>query len=122
MTKDIQFYLSKGFDEKAAAYFVNGRKRVMAVFPNPDFTLTLDFDNGDRRLLDCTAFLEKGTVFEPFMDYANFSRVYLDDTHCVAWDIDPEVDSAVVWNNKVDLGSDSCYMNSIPIHQNRKGE
>lgn len=33
----------------------------------------------------------------------NFRRVYLDGQHCVAWDIDPSVDSEKVWSNKVDL-------------------
>ena len=30
-------------------------------------------------------------------------------------DIDPNVDSDVVWNNKVDLCPDSCYVDSVPI-------
>ena len=44
----------------------------------------------------------------------NFRRVYLDDEHSVAWDIDPEVDSKTHWMKKVDLCSDTCYMDSIP--------
>lgn len=59
--------------------------------------------------------LKQGTVFEPFLDYNNFKRVYLDDVRCVAWDIDPNVDSNVVWNNKVDLSADTCYVDSEPI-------
>ncbi len=45
----------------------------------------------------------------------NFRRVYVDDTHCIAWDIDPSIDSAKVWNNKVDLCPDGCYIDSIPV-------
>lgn len=49
------------------------------------------------------------------MKIESFRRVYVDDTHCVAWDIDPDVDSEQVWSNKVDLCPDSCYLDSVPI-------
>lgn len=115
MPKDIHFYLSKGFDQPMAEYFAAGRKRITAVTPNEDFTLTLVFDHNEHRLYNCRPFFTKGTVFEPFMQYQNFKRVYLDEQHCVSWDIDPAVDSNVVWNNKVDLCPDSCYVDSTPI-------
>ncbi len=114
MKKDVNYYLANGFDQPMAEYFASGRKRITAVSPNNDFTLTLDFDNGERRILDCKPFLKAGTVFAPFAQFENFKRVYLDDTHCVSWDIDPAVDSNVVWNNKVDLCPDSCYVDSVP--------
>ena len=28
--------------------------------------------------------------------------------YCVSWDIDPNVDSETVWNNKIDLDPDGC--------------
>ncbi len=115
MKKDVNYYLSKGFDRSMAEYFASGRRRITAVKPNSDFTLTLDFDNGERRILDCKPFLKVGTVFAPFVQFENFKRVYLDDTHCVSWDIDPAVDSNIVWNNKVDLSPDSCYVDSVPM-------
>ncbi len=115
MAGDIAYYLSKGFDKPMAEYFASGRKRITAVVPNKDFTLTLDFDNGERRLYDCKPLLKAGTVFAPFMQFENFKRVYIDTEHCVAWDIDPSVDSKVVWSNKVDLCPDSCYVDSTPV-------
>lgn len=115
MNKDINYYLSRGFDAKTAEYFSSGRKIIQAVTANDDFTLTLHFDNGEVRLLDMKPVLLPGTVFEPFSKIENFKRVYLDSSHCVSWDIDPTIDSAVVWSNKVDLCSDSCYMDSQPI-------
>lgn len=116
MDRDVKFYLSKGFDQASAEYFAGGRKTLTAVKPNEDFTLTLWFDNGEVRLYDAKPLLEPGTVFEPFADYENFRRVYLDDTHCVAWDVDPKVDSDVVWSNKVDISPDSCYLDSRPVN------
>ena len=115
MKKDVAYYLSKGFEPTMAEYFASGRKKIIAVTPNNNFTLTLDFDNGERRLYDCKPLLKENTVFAPFMQFDNFQRVYLDKENCVACDIDPNVDSDIVWNNKVDLCPDGCYVDSVPI-------
>lgn len=111
----VEYYLSKDFDRPAAEYFASGRKRIIGVSANDDFTLTIRFDNGEQRLYDMRPYLKKGTVFEPFAKLENFRRVYVDDTHAIAWDIDPNVDSKKVWSNKVDLSPDSCYLDSVPI-------
>ena len=115
MAKDIAYYLSVGLDRPMAEYFASGRKRIIAVSPNDDYTLTLDFDNGERRLYDCKPLLEPNTVFAHLLEPKTFQRVYLDHEHCVAWDIDPAIDSEVVWNNKIDLCPDSCYIDSVPM-------
>ena len=117
MKRSVEWYLSHGFDRRTAEYYAGGRRRIVSVKPNEDFTLTLGFDNGEVRQLDCRNFLLPGTVFAPFMEYRSFSRVYLDDTHSVCWDIDPNVDSDIVWSNKVDICPDSCYMDSVPVQQ-----
>lgn len=115
MAKDTKYYLDKGFEPRMAKYFAGGRRIIVSVEANKDFTLTLIFDNGEKKLYDMKPLLKQGTVFEPFLDYENFKRVYLDDIHCVAWDIDPDVDSNIFWNNKVDLSSDTCYVDSVSI-------
>ncbi|MGM9551007.1 MAG: DUF2442 domain-containing protein [Clostridia bacterium] len=115
MKKTIEFYISKGFDKKMAEYFANGRRTITAVVPNDDFTLTLSFDNGERRIFDVSPFLKPGTVFETFKNLDNFKRVYLDEDGAVAWDIDPNVDSSTHWMNKVDLCPDTCYVDSVPL-------
>lgn len=115
MRKSVDYYLSKGFDQKMAEYFSSGRRRITDVVPNDNFTLTLTFDNGEVRLYDVAPILQTGTVFAPFRELENFRRVYLDESHCIAWDIDPNIDSAVAWNNKVDLCPDNCYVDSVPI-------
>jgi len=115
MPNTIEYYISKGFDRKTASYFANGRKTITGVVANDDFTLTITFDNGERRLYDMRPLLKKGTVFEPFAKIENFRRVYVDDTHAIAWDVDPNIDSSIVWQNKVDLCPDSCYIDSTPI-------
>ncbi len=115
MANKSEHYLSKGFDRKTAEYYTNGRKKVVNVVPNDDFTLTIGFDNGEKRILNMQPYLKKGTVFEPFTKLENFRRVYVDNTQNIAWDIDPKIDSNEIWNNKVDICSDSCYLDSIPV-------
>lgn len=116
MGKSVDYYLSKGYNQKMAEYLAAGRRRITGVVPNDDFTLTLTFDNGEKRLYDAAPLLQAGTVFAPFRELENFRRVYLDESHCVSWDIDPTVNSSVVWNNKVDLCPDCCYVESVPFH------
>ena len=115
MGKSVEYDLSKGFDRKMAEYFSQGRKIITAVVPNDDFTLTISFDNGEKRLYNVAPLLKSGTVFEILADMKNFRRVYIDDTHCLAWDINPDIDSDVVWSNKIDLCPDRCYVDSVPI-------
>lgn len=114
MANSIEYYLSRGMDVNMARYFASGRRTLVSAVPRGDFTLILTFDNGEKRVLDCKPFIKEGTVFSFLSDYKNFERVYIDNQNCVAWDIDPSIDSNVVWNNKVDLCSDSCYVDSIP--------
>lgn len=115
MANTVEYYLSKGFDRKTAEYFASGKKRIDGVIANNDFTLTIHFDNGEDRIYDMRPLLKKKTVFEPLIEFENFRRVYVDDTHCIAWDIDPVIDSRRVWNNKVDLCPDGCYLDSVTI-------
>lgn len=115
MPGTVEYYLSKGFDKKTAEYFAGGRKKIVGVVPNNDFTLTISFDNGEKRLYDMRPLLKKGTVFERIADIKDFRRVYVDEQHTIAWDIDPNVDSNKEWNNKVDLCADGCYIDSVPL-------
>lgn len=117
MVKSVDYYLAKGYDRKVAEYFAAGRRKITGVVANDNFTLTITFDNGEVRLYNAAPLLQAGTVFAPFRDLNNFQRVYLDDNHCISWDIDPVVDSNTVWSNKVDLCPDSCYVDSVPVRE-----
>ena len=111
----MEFYLSRGFDRKMAEYFATGRRRIESVRANADRTLTLRFDNGELRRFDMAPLIRTGTVFGFLENPDDFQRVYLDDSRCVSWDIDPNVDSEVFWQNKVDLSPDVCYVDSVPV-------
>ena len=47
MANTVEYYLSKGFDRRAAEYFAGGKKKIVGVVANRDFTLTISFDNGE---------------------------------------------------------------------------
>ena len=110
----VEYYKKRGFDQRSAEYFSSGRKKIVSVVPFAEKKLLLAFDNHEKRVLDIEPLIKNGTVFAFLADEDNFKRVYLDENACVSWDIDPNIDSTVVWNNKVDLCSDSCYMDSVP--------
>lgn len=117
MPQTVAYYLSKGFDRPMAEYFAAGRKRLTAVQAGNDFTLLLEYEGGEKRLYDCKPFLMPDTVFAPLREPETFRRVYLDENHSVAWDIDPDVDSRIHWNNKIDLSPDTCYIESVPAEE-----
>ncbi len=110
MQHDVTFYVKRGFDRGAAEYFASGRRRAMSVRPLPDKSLLVSFDDGEARLYDMAPVIQPGTVFAFLADEAAFKRVYIDENGDIAWDIDPEVDSTVVWSNKVDVSADTCYL------------
>ncbi len=117
MVRDIAYYLSKGCDLKAAEYFAGGRKTITSVKPCDGYKLLLTFDNGEKRIYDASGLFTKGSVFNRIAASKDFNRVYLDDQHCISWDIDPSKDSAKDWSNKLDLCPDSCYIDSVPIKE-----
>ena len=75
----------------------------------------LTFDNGERRMLDCSTKLSKGSIFQKVAAPEDFNRVFVDENGNLAWDIDPTVDSTKVWNNRIDFCRDACYLESTEI-------
>lgn len=115
MPNTLEFYLSKGFDSKAAAYFAAGRKRPVAVAPQDSTKILITFDNAEKRIFDMTPLIKEGTVYSVLRDSNIFKRCYIDSNGSVCWDIDPNIDSEKIWSNKIDLGADTCYLESASI-------
>ena len=65
MADKVEYFLSKGFDRKAAEYYASGRHKIVSVAPDDDFTLVLTFDNGEKRRYDMKPSIENGKVFKP---------------------------------------------------------
>lgn len=115
MPNSVEYYVSKGFDQRTAEYFAGGRRHIISVTPNADYTLTIQFDNGERRLYDMRPIIQPNTAFEPLLDRNTFLRAFVDDASTIVWDIDPTIDSRIVWNNRIDLDPDTCYIDSTPL-------
>jgi len=75
--------------------------RVKAVKPNPDYTITLVFTNGEVRLFDVKPYLNKG-IFQELKDKGAFNSVR------------PLLGS-VQWQNGQDFCPDTLYSESIPV-------
>lgn len=99
-------------EQRVQEYFDSGRRKLVSVQANNDYTLLLEYDNGEKRLYDVKPL---NGVFADLAPLSVFRRVYIDDCGCVAWDRDPAVNSGEVWNNKIDLCPDSCYLDSVKV-------
>ena len=73
--------------------------RVKAVRPNPDYTLTLQFTNGEIRSFDVRPYLDKG-IFRELKDLRRFNSV----KPCLG---------SVQWQNGQDLCPDTLYEDSV---------
>ncbi len=115
MSKSVDYYLSKGFDRKAAEYFSNGRRKPVKIIYGEDYKLLITFDNNENRLFDIAPFIKEGTVYSFLRDKTVFNRCYIDSNNSICWDKDSNIDSEKIWSNKIDIGSDTCYLNSVPV-------
>jgi hypothetical protein len=74
--------------------------RVVDVKPNPDFTITLEFDNGERRVFDVKPYLNLGFFRELKEPHAfNSVRPFL---------------GSVQWQNGQDFCPDTLYSAGVP--------
>lgn len=101
--------------EKVRAYFDNGPRRIIKVTANDDYTLTLVFDNDEIRIYNMSNNLFG--VFEVLKNIDKFKEVFIDESGNIAWDKDKNIDSNVIWNNRIDICKDSVYMDSIKDRQ-----
>lgn len=94
-------------------YFKSGPRKIKQIKPNKDYSLTIHFDNQEVRIYDMSANLYG--VFEILKNKDKFEKVFIDEYGNIAWDIDENVDSSINWNNRIDLCTDSVYLESDPI-------
>ena len=77
--------------------------RVQDVRPNPDYTLTLLFSNGEWRCFDVKPYLEKG-IFKELRDLKAFNSVR------------PFLGS-IQWQGGQDVCPDTLYLDSVPTSE-----
>ena len=76
--------------------------RVKDVKPNPDYTLTLTFANGEVKVFDVKPYLDKG-IFRELRDKSLFTSVKL-------------ILGSIQWQNGQDLCPDMLYLDSVGSH------
>ena len=74
--------------------------RVVAVRPNPDYTLILTFANGEVRTFDVKPYMNIG-IFRELQDQRNFNSVR------------PSLGS-IQWQTGQDFCPDTLYLDSVP--------
>ena len=115
MQKTVEYYLSKGFDSKAAAYFASGRRKPVSVIPQDSLQLLITFDNAEKRRLNMKPLVKEGTVYSILNNKSIFEKCYIDSNNSICWDKDPAIDNETDWSNKIDLGADTCYLESEQV-------
>ena len=92
-------------DKKIKKYFENPHM-IKSVKAEENYVLLLTFDNGEIKQYNMANDLTG--VFTVLKNKDKFNQA-------VAWNIDDNVDSSVVWTNQIDLCKDALYMDSVPI-------
>lgn len=78
---------------------------VSSVKPNPDYTLSVEFENGEKRLYDVKPLFSKWPVFQQLRENNLFQSVKNDGGY------------GIVWNGDIDLACDELYYNGSRIAQ-----
>lgn len=74
---------------------------VSSVEPKDNYNLLVTFENGERRLVDCTSLLEK-TVYRPLKNKAFFDTVKMEY-------------GTAVWNSRIDISPEYLYLNGVKV-------
>lgn len=77
--------------------------KVRKVEPRPGKTLLVTFENGQRKVYDCTPLLES-EAFQPLQDDAIFRCVHA-DPHGYG----------VIWNDEIDLAESEIWVNGRDV-------
>lgn len=78
--------------------------RIKDVKPNPDYTLILVFDNGEKKVFDVKPYLDKG-IFKELKDLEIFNAVR-------------PILGSVAWPHGQDFCPDTLYLDARPAENN----
>lgn len=117
--ESINGFVSRAIDEamaRDAADTDSGTGRppvwaVAAVEPHPDYTMTVTFRSGEKRLYDMRPWIESekyGRVYAPLKDIDFFMRAY--------------VDGSAAWSDEIDIAPEELYDNGVPIDETAYGD
>ena len=84
--------------------------RIRSVKPRAGKTLLVTFENGDRKVYDCTPLLQS-EAFRPLKDEAIFRCAHA-DSHGYG----------VIWNDGIDLAESEIWINGRTVEQDDPGD
>ncbi|MGL5329486.1 MAG: hypothetical protein ACRDD7_09460 [Peptostreptococcaceae bacterium] len=93
--------------------------KVIKAIARDDHTIDIVFSNGANKKYDCKHLLNKGQ-FKILQDISKFKNIIIDDLGGIGWDIDNNIDSDIVWSNRIDICKDVLYSESINIQSAAK--
>ena len=77
--------------------------KIKAVKPLKNYRLHVTFQNGERKIYDCSALLEK-PVFQPLKNKAFFKAVRVD-----------QGGYGISWTEDIDLAEAELWVNGVPV-------
>lgn len=104
---EIKHYLDSGYDLLAAMYLASRRKKLVDVIPHYDYTLTLIYENNEKRKLDCKLLMAEGGLFSHLRNYGSVFVNAKVESNAVCWSLGKGYDN-------ITLDADTCYIRSIP--------
>ncbi len=106
--------MAKNLPKEVEEYFAAGEKKLLKVVPQADYSLVLYYSDNSVREYSLQGKLEG--VCAHLRNPEIFNRVFIDDVGSIAWDIDPAIDSSVMWSNRIDICADAAYIYSKQIN------
>ena len=97
-----------GIPVEVQEYFKTGKRKLVNVAANDNYSLTLQFDDNETRIFEVADMLTG--VLTVLKDKDKFKDVFIDSFGNIAWDIDKHVDSNIIYSNRIDLSADNAYI------------
>ena len=90
--------------------------KIRSVKTRPGKTLVVTFENGDKKVYDCTPLLRADT-FRPLQDEAIFRCAHVDSHgYGVIWNDEIDLAESEIWIN----GRDAEQMDALDAHSSRQ--
>ncbi len=102
MERDLQYYLKNGYPPEVAEYFTVGGKEVIGVVANSDYTITISYDNGVKKMYDIKPFIKSNKFFNHLEKIEEFKKVKYSK-------------GRIFWDDMTDLCGDSCYIYGLTL-------
>ena len=77
-------------------------KKAVSVKPMKNFIIIVKFEDGERRLFNCSL-LSKYKLYDEIFDTEYFKKVHVDDMGLVCWDNATDIEPDFLWDNSEDI-------------------